>query len=74
MGRAPRLRFGGTTQYLDSLLLAYKISPHAGQHIAHKIIVADRPDIVPFDSSPGEQSSRARTDGLFDLRATLPRG
>jgi len=46
MGRAPRLRFGGTTQYLDSLLLAYKISPPAGQHIAHKIIVADRPDIV----------------------------
>ncbi|MCQ8209109.1 dihydroneopterin aldolase [Cutibacterium acnes subsp. acnes] len=46
MGRAPRLRFGGTTQYPDSLLLTHKIGPHAGQHIAHKIIVADRPDIV----------------------------
>lgn len=43
---APRLRFGGTTQYPDSLLLAHKIGPHTGQYIAHKIIVADRPDIV----------------------------
>ncbi|EFS86219.1 hypothetical protein [Cutibacterium acnes] len=46
MGRAPQLRFGGTTQYPDSLLLAHKIGPHTGQYIAHKIIVADRPDIV----------------------------
>ena len=73
MGGAPRLGLGSTTQYPDGLLLTHEIGPHAGQHITHKIIVADQPDTATFDSSPLEQSSHATTDDLTDLLTSLPR-
>ncbi|MDO4412734.1 dihydroneopterin aldolase [Cutibacterium sp.] len=39
------LRLCCPAQHLDSLFLAHEVGPHAGQHITHEIIVADRADI-----------------------------